>query len=102
MLTPPVRFNVSVLTPILKLPSRELIEVLNPDNETKFLFTKSWGNVEIATKVPFESYGAISRFVIELVATLILVTSFPSTSLILALAVWDPRKVSKRIFSPTW
>ena len=102
VLTPPVNEIDSVLTPILNPPWRELIEVLNPERETKSLFTKLWGEVAIATYFPLESKGIISNSETVLEATLTFVATAPSISETLALASWAPIKGSNSISSLTW
>ena len=87
---------------MLKPPWRELIEVLNPAKETKFLFTNPWGEVEIAIYFPLASNGLTSIFETVLEATLILVTSDPSISQTLALAAYAPSKGWKIIESLIW
>ena len=102
MLTPPVNEIDSVLTPILNPPWRELIEVLNPERETKSLFVKLWGEVETATYFPLPSKGIISNSETVLEAALTCVTFTPSISETLALAGWAPIRGSKSISSLTW
>ena len=85
----PANKTLSVFTPILKLPCKWSVEVLNPDKETKFKLVKLWGEVENAMYCPSTSYGAISKSDTVLLATLILVTTFPPTLETLPLALWE-------------
>ena len=87
---------------MLNPPWRELIEVLNPERDTKSLLVKLWGEVEIATYFPLASKGIISNSETVLEATLIFVTFTPSTSETFPFASWAPIKGSKSISSLTW
>ena len=54
------RLKKLVETPILKELLFKIIEVLNPDKETKSVFVNWWGDWENATNLPEESMGRTS------------------------------------------